>query len=145
MNYKIIISKRIATRTLPLLLSLLLGVNFFATDAQASPCETEGFCINCILEGPQQAVAAKAHHAPIVCGSETEGIPCDFEGSETLARTQFVLTNGRPMKPDFSDIAASLSVKIAPATCLKPVRSPLYRGNATYRPPIYLQNLSLRC
>ncbi len=145
MKYKIFISKRAVVKTLPLLLSLLLGVNFLAIDAQASTCENGGICLNCVTEGPRHAVAAKSHHAPIGCGSKTDGIPCDLEGTETPARTQFALTNDRPVKTDFSDITTSLSAKIVPATCLKPARSPLRRGYANLYTPIYLQNLSLRC
>ncbi len=145
MKYKIFISKRAVVKTLPLMLSLLLSVNFLAIDAQASTCEKGGICLNCITEGLQHAVAAKSHHAPIGCGSKTDGIPCDLAGAETPARTQFALTNDRPVKTDFSDITTSLSAKIVPATCLKPARSPLRRGYANLYTPIYLQNLSLRC
>lgn len=145
MNYKIIISKQVLVKALPLLLSLLLGINFLAIDAQASTCGKGGVCMNCVTEGPRHAVAAKSHHAPTGCGSKTDGIPCDLEGTETPARTRFALTNDRPVKTDFSDITTSLSAKIAPATCLKPARSLLHRGYAIPSTPIYLQNLSLRC
>jgi len=131
---------------LPLLLSLLLGVNFLAINAQASACGDGGICMNCLTKAPWHAVAAKTHMAPIGCESETDGIPCGLEGTETPANTQFALTNNRSVKPDFSDIAPSISAKIAPATCLKPDRSLAHSG---YTPllhtPIYLQNLSLRC
>ncbi|MAF33145.1 MAG: hypothetical protein CL941_04195 [Desulfobacter sp.] len=94
---------------------------------------------------PRHAVAAKSHHAPIGCGLKTDRIPCNLEGTELPARTQFALTNGRLAKPNFSDITPSLSAKIVTATCLKPSRSPLHRGYTTPSTPIYLQNLSLRC
>lgn len=145
MKYKIFISKRAGVKALPLFLSLLLGVNFLATDAQASTCEKGGVCMDCVTEGPRHEVAAKSHHAPIGCESKTDGIPCNLEGTETPTRTQFALANDRPVKTDFSDITTSLSAKIASATCLKPARSPLHRGYAIPFTPIYLQNLSLRC
>lgn len=91
MKYKIFISKRAVVKALPLLISLLLGVNFLAIDAQASTCENGGICLNCVTEGPRHEVAAKSHHAPIGCGSKTDGIPCGLEGAETLSKDKEII------------------------------------------------------
>ena len=136
---------RLAKKAISLPLILIFSICLFVTTAFSGDCSGDENCFDCGQMGHRHEQGAEMVFMLNGCQSGAQSSNCGIANNQISDRQSFLVSAIRAEIHEDSSIPASPALDYSSDLLSKGFISRVHFSVVTYKPPIYLLNLSLLC